>query len=592
VKDLSLLLALLLLTCALGAAQDTPKAEIFLGYTYVRANSGTNVPAFSANGGGGQFVVNVGRYLGMVSDVGSVHNGNIGGYHTDTTLTNFMFGPRIPIRKSHRVIPYFQALFGGVYGSTSVNFTVPPGTVVLPPAVTPVATTTGTNTSAVSLRASSQQTAFAMAFGGGLDIKINRIVSFRPIGLDYYMTRLQNLRTAGDNNQHNIRYTAGFNFTIGGEKPAPPAPPPPPPLKSCWNGTSVPPDQPCPNREMSLQLTAGSSLCAGESITLKPTVDLPGNAALQWSVNGQPTSQGSSFDFGTTGRDPGTYTIGVTASAPEYSNASTDVRVNVLAYRPPSGTLQVSPAEIWAGEKATVSANFAPGQCGGEMRAPQFSASEGSLNGTEFDSSAVQFDPSDNSEQRKTVTLQAKVADQKGVATAEAAVVVKKKGLVAAKRLPDIVFPVNSARVNNCGKRVLLEELKSLIDRDPTGKVVFVGHTAEKEKNELDQRRALNAAAVISAGQGICASFPASQIQVSGAGAADNGVAPQPHFCGTSATPKTGELSGQTVRESDANAKYRRVEVWFIPTGGVVPASVKDSQTATALPVSTLGCPK
>lgn len=55
-KDISSLLALALMTCASSAAQDTPKAEIFLGYTYVRVNSATNVPAFSANGGGGQFV--------------------------------------------------------------------------------------------------------------------------------------------------------------------------------------------------------------------------------------------------------------------------------------------------------------------------------------------------------------------------------------------------------------------------------------------------------------------------------------------------------------------------------------------------------
>ena len=54
-----------------------------------------------------------------------------------------------------------------------------------------------------------------MAFGGGLDIRINKHLSFRPIGLDYYMMRLQNLRTANDNNQHCIRYTTGFNFTFG-----------------------------------------------------------------------------------------------------------------------------------------------------------------------------------------------------------------------------------------------------------------------------------------------------------------------------------------------------------------------------------------
>jgi hypothetical protein len=201
-----------------AAAQDVPRVEVFTGFTYTRVNSATDIPAFSANGGGGQFVLNLGKWIGAVADVGAVHNGNIGGYHLDSTFTNFMFGPRVPIRISNRVTPYFQALFGGVYASTSVEVTVPPGTVVIPPVVTPANTPANTNLQdAVALRASANQTAFAMAFGGGLDIKINKWVSFRPIGLDYYMMRLQNLRSMNDNNQNCLRYTTGMNFTFGGQ---------------------------------------------------------------------------------------------------------------------------------------------------------------------------------------------------------------------------------------------------------------------------------------------------------------------------------------------------------------------------------------
>ena len=253
----------------------------------------------------------------------------------------------------------------------------------------------------------------------------------------------------------------------------------------------------------------------------------------------------------------GPYQIGLAATAPDYNNASADVTINVLPYRAPSGTLDVSPAEIWAGERATLSARFAPGavrRSGCEV--PNSRRAKATISGNEFDSSAVPFDPSDNSEQRKTVTLQARVADQKGVTAAETKVVVKKKAVITATRLPDIVFPVNSARVNNCGKRVLLEELKSLIDRDPTGKVVFVGHVTEKEKSDIDRQRAMNAAAVISAGQGICASFPVSQILVSGAGAADNGVELQPQFCGTSATPKTAR-----IERPDGEGKRQQREI-------------------------------
>src|SRR4051794_36753753 len=103
------------LSAGAALAQDVPKAEMFVGFTYLRANSATDVPAFSTNGGGGQVVVNIHKYLGIVSDIGATHNGNIGGYHLDTTLTDFMFGPRVPIRAWSRVTPYVQVLFGGVY---------------------------------------------------------------------------------------------------------------------------------------------------------------------------------------------------------------------------------------------------------------------------------------------------------------------------------------------------------------------------------------------------------------------------------------------------------------------------------------------
>jgi hypothetical protein len=195
-----------------AAAQDTPRGSVFLGYTYSRMNSATNVPAFSSNGAGGQFALNFNSWLSAVADLGAVHNGNIGGNQLDTTFTNFLFGPRVTLRHS-RVAPYLNILFGGVYGATSVPIALPAGT----PVPTPYATgTTASNLSnAVAVRASADQTAFAMTVGGGLDIKIAKWVSFRPIGLDYYLTRLQNLRSANDNNQNNLRYTTGFNFTFG-----------------------------------------------------------------------------------------------------------------------------------------------------------------------------------------------------------------------------------------------------------------------------------------------------------------------------------------------------------------------------------------
>jgi opacity protein-like surface antigen len=191
----------LLFSFAAAAEENGTKMETFLGYTFTRANSASKIPSFSMNGGSGQFVYNFNDWFGGVADLGAVHNGNIHGINLDSTLANFLLGPRVAVRKWSRVTPYFQTLFGGVYATTST-------------AVPALALVTDIPVGA-NLRAIRQQTSFGMTAGGGLDIKINKHVSFRPVQLEYFLTRLHNYRQASDNSQNNLRYSAGFNFTFG-----------------------------------------------------------------------------------------------------------------------------------------------------------------------------------------------------------------------------------------------------------------------------------------------------------------------------------------------------------------------------------------
>jgi len=210
-----LVLTVLLALCGVMAfaADDHPSVETFLGYTYMRANSSTNVPAFSMNGGTGQVVVNFNKYIGFLMDVGAVHNGNISNVHLDGTFVNYVFGPRISLRYS-RITPFFNIMFGGIRASESIAVSaIPVGT----PPILPGETTPVPPNSPVSLRAVHSQTAFAMPLGGGLDIKINKHMSFRPVELEYFVTRLQNIRDLQDRNQHNLRYMAGVNFTFGAQ---------------------------------------------------------------------------------------------------------------------------------------------------------------------------------------------------------------------------------------------------------------------------------------------------------------------------------------------------------------------------------------
>jgi Outer membrane protein beta-barrel domain len=191
-----------------GAADDMPRMETFLGYTYVRANAAGSLPAFSTNGGGGQFAYNFNTWVGAVADIGAVHSGDIGGAAIDNTTLNFLFGPRVSLRYP-RLRPYFQVLWGGAYlAASSQAQAIVAG---LAPAIIGV-TESG---QPVTARLVTSQTAFAMTAGGGLDIRLNKHVSFRPIAVDYYLTRFQNLRSQNDNSQNNFRYTTGFNFTFG-----------------------------------------------------------------------------------------------------------------------------------------------------------------------------------------------------------------------------------------------------------------------------------------------------------------------------------------------------------------------------------------
>ena len=52
-------------------------------------------------------------------------------------------------------------------------------------------------------------------------------------------------------------------------------------------------------------------------------------------------------------------------------------------------------------------------------------------------------------------------------------------------RLPDVLFPAGSSPLNNCGKRILLEQLRASYQRDPGGMIVLVGHSSCDEMDPI-----------------------------------------------------------------------------------------------------------
>jgi Outer membrane protein beta-barrel domain len=431
----------------------------------------------------------------------------------------------------------------------------------------------------------------ALFYGGGFKINFNHRIGMRAdlkgvytknpnFNLPSYTTTVGQVFIPTKQTINELQATLGLEIRFGERPiPAPPAPPPPPPAPVI--------------RDMSVSLSADQSdVCPGTPVRVTLTSNAGAGAAYQWTVNGAAASGDSTFTWDTTGKSAGSYTIAATVRNAGFHDGTGSTTVNVREYRAPSGSVAANPSTITVGGTSLLTPNFT-GQCGGAIKPATCTAAEGSISGDTFNSNGVAFDPNNAAAQSKSVLITCTTSDEKGgTGSATTTVTVTKAANPQANRLPDILFGSGSSRVNNAGKRVLLEQLKAYLDRDPTGKVVFVGHFVDKEPkprrgNTLDEQRALNAAAIISAGQGICLGFAPSQILIGYTGTNQNGVDFQPFF-----DAGTKERAGSVVKESDPDAKYRRVEVYFVPTGAQMPATATDLKDAASLGVSSLGCPK
>ena len=192
-------------------SQEWPKVEVGGDYSYMRfAPSGPYTKGHSLNGGGGSIVYNWNEYLGIKMDLQG-YTSNHTGFSIPPNLTfprgltgnvqgnlfTYLFGPQFKVR-AHGIQPFAHLLFGGahtnVYGNAFKSLCQPVvgncGVVKAPTAE-----------------------AFAMDFGGGVDIPISRTVSFRPVQIDYVLTRYSNPFTK-TNNQNNFHYSAGIVFTL------------------------------------------------------------------------------------------------------------------------------------------------------------------------------------------------------------------------------------------------------------------------------------------------------------------------------------------------------------------------------------------
>jgi outer membrane protein OmpA-like peptidoglycan-associated protein/opacity protein-like surface antigen len=379
--------------------------------------------------------------------------------------------------------------------------------------------------------------------------------------------------------------TGGVSFRFGHRSDYVPPPPPPPP----------PPPKPVANIRIT-GVTGAHDACPGENVLLEAAANgwlADQTPTYQWTMNGQPVAGANSSSFSVPTQDgSGVKNITVTVSAPGSSQTSTPVAVRVKNYAPPTVQFALSRSSIAFGDKLPLAATARASECGGATTL-RYTASDGAIAGSVFDSSTLAFDPANRlKQQTKVVHLTATATDEKrgtGSASADLTVTLSTE----ARRLDDIIFPANSARVNNCAKRLLMEQLTPMLRDDPNATVILIGHRDEREKgkaaSKLDRVRTLNAAAVLSAGTGICPLLELNRVKVNWVGA-DQSSSTRPLFCGTSTDVK--EKSGQAVKSSDQRAQFRRVEVWIVPGGAAMPAGISGLQDVPAAEVKKLGCPK
>jgi len=176
-RKLSLVLLFIATSCFVAFAQDAPKNEVFGGYSYFRVDTGAVGSGDHANLNGWNaaathfFTSN----LGFTADFSGAYGSPSELGSLNTHVHNFMFGPTYAIMRDKKISPFAHALFGVSHLHVGSGFDY-------------------------------SDNAFAMAYGGGVDAKVNKHFSVRVAQVDYLYTNFT------EDNQNHFRYSGGVVF--------------------------------------------------------------------------------------------------------------------------------------------------------------------------------------------------------------------------------------------------------------------------------------------------------------------------------------------------------------------------------------------
>lgn len=160
--------------------QNYPTAEVSGGFSYLRVEGGDNLYGWDASVAG-----NLNRWIGLVGEFSGHYGSSNGDFvSSSSNVHTFLFGPRFSYREDKRLTPFVHVLPG--FAREGFSFTV--------------------NTPSGNISTSGSTTGFAMAIGGGLDVRLSEDLAFRMIQVDYLLTHFDSAT------QNNARITTGLVY--------------------------------------------------------------------------------------------------------------------------------------------------------------------------------------------------------------------------------------------------------------------------------------------------------------------------------------------------------------------------------------------
>jgi outer membrane protein OmpA-like peptidoglycan-associated protein len=538
-----------------GTNDGTPKAELYVGYSYLRA-----VPAPSdgnrlvwLNGGSTSIAYNFTRHLGLVGDFGGFDDSQLLLTGTGTTpnssgsVYTYLFGPRFSFRNHERFTPFVQTLFGDIHASD-----VKLSSGCMGAGCTPLPA----------------ENSFAWTGGGGLDIRVHRHFAIRLIQAEYLMTRFQDYFTGATLSQNDMRLSSGIVFRFGGNT--------------------------APLRQVTLLCSANPALVfPGDPVMVTATAEgLDPKLNVIYSLTGPGvTAQGATATVATATLAPGAYTVncGVREGRPgregiqPWESATATANFTVKAFEPPTISCSAIPSTINTGDKSTITAAGMSPQ--NRLLTYTYSATTGSISGS---GASATFDST--GAPAGVVGITCNVADDKNqTATANTSVTIlapnvpppespEVKQLEAHLALHSIFFQTDEPRIEHPNGGLvssqegtlttLATDFKRYLELRPDAHLTLTGHADVRgsvEYNQALSERRVARTKLFLVEQGV----PETKIETLGLGKEEDLIAAQVEDA-VKQNPELSDMEREKLLHElpvIVLAKNRRVDITLSTTG-------------------------